>query len=151
MGGGAGGADEIGSRRFRVICALLGPTVSPPLLTPSHTLPSRSLGVVTYNSATLVTLGGCAPQYRTYQYTVTQESLNTAAICSYDNTTNEVSTNFGLFIPSGACSVQAAVAAAAAGGSGSGSGRRQWQAAHGAGSHCLPVLASPCRLAPAPS
>lgn len=27
----------------------------------------EGLGLVTYNSATLVTLGGCAPQYRSYE------------------------------------------------------------------------------------
>lgn len=44
----------------------------------------EGLGLVTYNSATLVTLGGCAPQYRTYEYTIGGDK-NMA--CGIDNGT----------------------------------------------------------------
>ena len=69
---------------------------------------SEGLGVVTYNSATLVTLGGCAPAYRTQQYTIPASALATpqggdTSLCQLDPTTHVVSANGGLLVPAGAC------------------------------------------------
>ncbi|KAI3428274.1 hypothetical protein D9Q98_006653 [Chlorella vulgaris] len=74
---------------------------------------AEGIGVSTYNSATLVTLGGCAPQYRTFQYTIPQSAIDNVgvpgaeadAICSLGDT-GTVTTNGGLLIPSStyACS-----------------------------------------------
>ena len=73
---------------------------------------SEGLGVVTYNSATLVTLGGCAPAYRTQQYTIPSSALASPqggpdSLCQVDPTTSAVTTNGGLLIPAGACVLRA--------------------------------------------
>ena len=54
----------------------------------------EGVGVVTYNSATLVTLGGCAPQYRVPQYTFagTSSVLNpvmASDVCAVNETSGE--------------------------------------------------------------
>ncbi len=68
---------------------------------------SEGLGVSTYNSATLVTLGGCAPEYRTNQYTISGSAIASVgspdSICYIDSTTGNVTANGGLFVPSGQC------------------------------------------------
>lgn len=46
---------------------------------------SEGIGVVTYNGATLVTVGGCAPEYRLHQYTLSEAALDTA--CALPNGT----------------------------------------------------------------
>ncbi|KAL4442024.1 hypothetical protein ABPG77_011285 [Micractinium sp. CCAP 211/92] len=65
---------------------------------------SEGLGVATYNSATLVTLGGCAPEYRTNQYTISGSAIASVgspdSICYIDSTTGNVTANGGLFVPS---------------------------------------------------
>ena len=89
------------------------PTHRPPALhrcaapAPARTCCVQSgegLAITTYNSATLVTLGGCAPQYRTYQFTVKETDIFVGSpppICSVDPDTGAVSANGGMFVPSG--------------------------------------------------
>lgn len=43
---------------------------------------AEGLGVVTYSSATAVTLGGCPPDYRSYQYTFSSSQLEDACVLS---------------------------------------------------------------------
>lgn len=66
---------------------------------------SEGLGVATYNSATLVTLGGCAPEYRTSQYTIPGSAISGVgspdSICYVDPATGNLTANGGLFVPSG--------------------------------------------------
>ncbi|KAL4443804.1 hypothetical protein ABPG75_011541 [Micractinium tetrahymenae] len=73
---------------------------------------SEGLGVATYNSATLVTLGGCAPQYRTNQYTIPGSAIASVgapdSICYIDSSTGNVTYNGGLFVPSDSYSCSSA-------------------------------------------
>ena len=68
---------------------------------------SEGLGVATYNSATLVTLGGCAPEYRTPQYTIPGSAITSVgspdSLCYLDPATGNVTANGGLLVPSGQC------------------------------------------------
>jgi hypothetical protein len=64
----------------------------------------EGLAITTYNSATLVTLGGCAPQYRTYQYTVNAGAIfggSPPDICAVNSSTGAVTAKGDLFVPSG--------------------------------------------------
>ena len=63
---------------------------------------AEGLGVTTYNSATLVTLGGCAPKYRTHQYTISEADIFSVppTICSAD-ADGIVTANGGKFLKSG--------------------------------------------------
>ncbi|WIA33567.1 hypothetical protein OEZ86_006691 [Tetradesmus obliquus] len=54
---------------------------------------SEGLGLVQYNSATLVTLGGCPLQNRVYQYTIPDPS--TAAVCPTSSQTGQVEAQLG--------------------------------------------------------
>lgn len=47
---------------------------------------SEGIGIITYNSATLVTLGGCPPEYRLHQYTFSDEALATACVAGGNGT-----------------------------------------------------------------
>jgi AGZA family xanthine/uracil permease-like MFS transporter len=58
----------------------------------------EGLGVVTYNSATLVTLGGCAPQYRQPQFTFGFGVPKPADVCAVVNGTLELTS---AWVPSG--------------------------------------------------
>lgn len=60
---------------------------------------SEGLGVTTYNSATLVTLGGCPPSDRMYQYSISAADINSGAVCSI-GANGGAEANLGLFIPS---------------------------------------------------
>jgi AGZA family xanthine/uracil permease-like MFS transporter len=67
---------------------------------------AEGIGVSTYNSATLVTLGGCPEQNRLYQYTIPQSAFDNMgspdSLCVVDNSTTPptVSSNGGLLVPS---------------------------------------------------
>ena len=67
---------------------------------------SEGIGVVTYNSATLVTLGGCPPAYRTNQYTIPSAAVDDGSICTV--TDGVASATGALFTPSGERAPQAA-------------------------------------------
>jgi len=67
---------------------------------------SEGLGVTTYQSTTLVTLGGCAPQYRTQQYTIPATAINdvgqAGSIC-YGGANGTITANMDILVPSGGC------------------------------------------------
>lgn len=73
---------------------------------------SEGLGVATYNSATLVTLGGCAPEYRTPQYTIPGSAITSVgspdSLCYLDPATGNVTANGGLLVPSDSYSCSSA-------------------------------------------
>ncbi|KAI7839304.1 hypothetical protein COHA_007002 [Chlorella ohadii] len=60
---------------------------------------SEGLGVTTYNSATLVTLGGCPPGDRTFQFTISGSDISSGAVCSI-GANGAAEANMGLFLPS---------------------------------------------------
>jgi AGZA family xanthine/uracil permease-like MFS transporter len=60
---------------------------------------AEGIAVTTYNSATLVTLGGCDPQYRSYQYTFSNDDLSSA--CTLNETNGEAIPNSNLWLSSG--------------------------------------------------
>lgn len=66
---------------------------------------SEGLGVVTYQSATLVTLGGCPPEYRNYQYSWDDSSIGSACIV---NSTGGADINPNTWVPSGTFSCDSA-------------------------------------------
>jgi adenine/guanine/hypoxanthine permease len=66
---------------------------------------AEGIGLVTYNPATLVTLGGCSPSHRLYQFTIPMEpgalEPSPSTVCAYDEAAGEVSLAPGAFVASG--------------------------------------------------
>jgi len=62
---------------------------------------SEGIGLVTYDPATLVTLGGCPRANRVYQYSVANATVD--AVCPMDPKTNELTLNLGPMSPNYKC------------------------------------------------
>jgi AGZA family xanthine/uracil permease-like MFS transporter len=64
---------------------------------------SEGIGLISYNSATLVTLGGCPLENRVYQYSIANTS--TAAVCANNPDTGLLQANLGPPSSSFSCAV----------------------------------------------
>lgn len=91
---------------------------------------SEGIGLIGYNSATLVTLGGCPLQNRVYQYSIA--NTTTEAICANNPDTGLLEANLGP--PSSSYMCQVGPAWRCKGGGASGEhGAKTWGAARGGG------------------